>query len=60
MDTSIAAFLTGVLQGRSPAECTALAAAEGARCVTAYDAITGIKPIHELEERLRSGWETLS
>lgn len=58
-DTSIAAFLTAVLRGKSPAECVALACAEGACCVTAYDALSGIKPLDELEERIKSGWETM-
>ena len=59
-DTSIAAFLTAVLAGRTPEECAALAAAEGACCVTAYDALSGLKSIPELEARIRAGWETLS
>ncbi|MBQ3467668.1 MAG: carbohydrate kinase family protein, partial [Oscillospiraceae bacterium] len=58
-DTSIAAFLTAVLAGRTPEDCVALAAAEGACCVTAYDALSGLKSIPELEDRIRSGWETL-
>ncbi len=57
-DTSIAAFLTAVLAGRTPEDCVALAAAEGACCVTAYDALSGLKSIPELEDRIRSGWET--
>ncbi len=55
-DTSIAAFLAAVLSGRDPAACIALAAAEGACCVTAYDALSGLKPLDELEERIRRGW----
>lgn len=55
-DTSIAAFLTGVLRGCSPEECTALAAAEGACCVTAYDALSGLRPVEELRLRIRNGW----
>lgn len=55
-DTSIAAFLAAVLSGRSPGACLALAAAEGACCVTAYDALSGLKPLDELEERIRRGW----
>ncbi len=58
-DTSIAAFLTGVLRGYHPAACTALAAAEGACCVTAYDALSGIKPIEELAAKIKDGWETV-
>ena len=58
-DTSIAAFLTGVLMGKTPEDCVALAAAEGACCVTAYDALSGIRSIPELEERIQNGWETI-
>ena len=55
-DTSIAAFLAAVLSGRKPAECVALACAEGACCVTTYDTLSGLKPLDELEERIRNGW----
>jgi len=48
-DTSIAAFLTGILKGKTPAMCAKLAAAEGACCVTAYDALSGLKSFEELE-----------
>ena len=54
-DTSIAAFLTGVLRGFAPADCAALAAAEGACSVTSYDALSGLKPIEALIDRIRSG-----
>ncbi len=52
-DTSIAAFLTGVLRGYGPEDCTALAAAEEACCVSAYDALSGLKSIEELLEIIR-------
>ena len=58
-DTSIAAFLTAVLRGYDPAECASLAAAEGACCVTAYDALSGLEPIEELAAKIRNGWETV-
>ena len=57
-DTSIAAFLAAMLSGRKPANCLALASAEGACCVTAYDALSGLKPLDELEDRIRIGWQT--
>ena len=57
-DTSIAAFLTAVINGKSPSESVALACAEGACCVTAYDALSGLKPLDELEARIKAGWET--
>ena len=58
-DTSIAAFLTAVLAGRTPERCAELAAAEGACCVTAYDALSGLRPLNELEARIDAGWETM-
>ncbi len=58
-DTSIAAFLTAVLRGFPPEKCAALAAAEGACCVTAYDALSGLRPVEELLERIDGGWETI-
>lgn len=56
-DTSIAAYLTAVLRGKSPAQCAALAAAEGTCAVTTYDALSGLKPLEELEKKINSGWE---
>lgn len=58
-DASIAAFLAAVLQGRTPDVCTALAAAEGSCSVTAYDALSGLKPLDELEARIAAGWERM-
>ncbi len=58
-DTSIAAFLTAMLEGDPPEECIRLAAASGACCVSAYDALSGLKPLEELKERIRLGWEKL-
>lgn len=53
-DTSIAAFLYAMLEGKSVSESAAFAAAEGACCVTAYDTISGLKTMPELEEMIRS------
>ena len=58
-DTSIAAFLLAAAEGKSPSQCAALAAAEGACAVTAYDALSGLKTLDVLEARIASGWETL-
>ena len=55
-DVSIAAFLTAALEGRSPADCAMLAAAEGAASVTAYDTQSGILGLEDLEKRIRDGW----
>lgn len=55
-DTSIAAFLTAVMQGKGPKESVTLACAEGACCVTAYDALGGLKGLDELEGLIGT-WE---
>ena len=54
-DTSIAAYLLSVLRGRTPDKCAEVAAAEGACCVTAFDALSGLKQLDELEELLSTG-----
>lgn len=59
-DTSIAAFLAAVLEGKSPEKCAALAAAEGACAVTTYDALSGLKSLKELEEKIQAGWPVRS
>lgn len=58
-DTSIAAFLVSVVNGKAPELCVALAAAEGACSVTEYDSLSGLKPLEELEKRIAAGWETM-
>ena len=37
--------------------CVRLAAAEGASCVEAYDALSGIRPLEELDEKIKNGWK---
>ena len=59
-DTSIAAFLTSMLEGGTPEECVKLAAATGACCVSAYDALSGLRPLSELREKIKEGWEKIS
>lgn len=56
-DTSIAAFLTAMLEGSSLEECMHLAAAAGACCVAAYDALSGLLPLDGLREKIRQGWK---
>lgn len=56
-DTSIAAFLTAVLEGYSLEDTMHLATATGASCVEAYDALSGLKSFEELERKIDSGWE---
>ena len=56
-DTSIAAFLTSVLNGAGPGEALENAAAEGALCCTAYDAVSGLLPLDEVRKMIEEGWE---
>ncbi len=56
-DTSIAAFLTSVLEGAAPAVAVENAAAAGALCCMAYDAISGLMPLDRIREKIDSGWE---
>lgn len=56
-DTSIAAFLTAMLEEYSLEDCMHLAAGTGASCVAAYDALSGLKSFDQLNERIRKGWK---
>ncbi len=56
-DTSIAAFLKALMDGCEIQECLKLAAATGAECVGAYDALGGLKPFEELRRKIEAGWE---
>ena len=46
-----------MLEGDSMEECMHLAAAAGASCVAAYDALSGLKPLDELRKKIASGWK---
>ena len=52
-DTSIAAFLYSQLEGKNIVESAEIAAMEGACCCTAYDTISGLKTVPELEQMIR-------
>ena len=56
-DTSIAAFLTAMLEGYSLEEALHLAAAAGASCVASYDALSGLKTLDELQKKIKQGWQ---
>lgn len=56
-DVSIAAFLTGLLEGKGPKRCLQLAAAAGACCVTEYDSLSGLLTMKEMEEKIDGGWK---
>ena len=51
-DVSIAAFLTALMNGETPGNCTKIAAAEGAASVSSYDALGGILPLDELKKKI--------
>jgi sugar/nucleoside kinase (ribokinase family) len=55
-DTSIAAFLSAILQGFGFDDCIRLTAAAGASCVEAYDALSGLKSFDELNTKIKNGW----
>lgn len=55
-DTSIAAFLVSVLEGCGIEEAVEMALATGACCLSAYDALSGLKPLSELREKIARGW----
>ena len=55
-DTTIAGFLTALLEGCSWQECLHLAAAAGASCVQTYDSLSGLPTLAELKEKIRRGW----
>ncbi len=55
-DTCIAAYLASALEGLPPAHCARRAAATGACCVEAYDALSGLIPLAEIDRRIASGW----
>lgn len=56
-DTSIAAFLTAMLNGYDLEWCMHFAAAEGASCVEAYDSLGGLRTLDELREKIACGWK---
>jgi len=56
-DTSVAAFLASVLNNKTPQECVRYAAATGACCVEAVDALGGLKSFEELDAKMSKGWE---
>jgi len=56
-DISIAAFLTAMLRGKDMEPCVRLAAAAGACCVAAHDALSGLLPLEALQAKIDSGWD---
>lgn len=59
-DTSVAAFLTSILNGCTPEQCVRYASATGACCVSSYDALSGLLSFEKLDEKIAAGWKKLS
>ena len=55
-DTSIAAFLVSILEGSGLEEAVQMALATGACCLSGYDALSGLRPLSELREKISEGW----
>jgi sugar/nucleoside kinase (ribokinase family) len=55
-DTCIAAFLTAMLRGYPLLKCVQLASAEGTSCIAAYDALSGLLSLDDLNRKIESGW----
>ena len=56
-DTTIAAFLTSILNNYPLEKCLQMATATGALNVTEYDALSGLKTFPEIEAMINGGWE---
>ncbi|MFW6148921.1 MAG: carbohydrate kinase family protein [Atribacterota bacterium] len=56
-DTTIAGFLSQIIEGSKPEEAINIGTATGAHCVEYMDATSGIKTIVEIRERMNKGWE---
>lgn len=56
-DTTIAGFLSQIIEGSKPEEAINIGTATGASCVEELDATSGVKPIIEIRERMNKGWE---
>jgi len=57
-DNTFAAFLAGYLRGHPLEDCLRYACAVGALNVTAPDALSGLRPWHEVVAAVKSGWST--
>jgi len=58
-DTSVAAFLTSILNGCTPEQSVRYAAATGACCVSAYDALSGLLSFEQIDKKISEGWEKI-
>ncbi len=58
-DTTIAGFLAAMLRGEAPAMALRSATAVGACSVEAADAVSGVRPWPEIQQRLARGWKQM-
>ncbi len=56
-DTSIAAFLTAMINGETIETSVQLAAATGALCVASYDSLGGLLPLQQVKDKIAGGWQ---
>jgi sugar/nucleoside kinase (ribokinase family) len=56
-DVTIAAFLTSLLSENPLETCLNYATAAGACCVEAYDSLSGLKSLKEIQEKIDAGWK---
>lgn len=59
-DTSVAAFLTSILNGYTPEQSVRYASATGACCVSAYDSLSGLLSFEKIDEKIAGGWKKQS
>jgi sugar/nucleoside kinase (ribokinase family) len=55
-DVTIAAFLTSLLAEYPLDTCLKYATAAGACCVEAYDSLSGLKSLEEIQDKIDAGW----
>lgn len=58
-DCAVAGFLTGLVRGLDPDAVLISAAAVGACNVEAADAVSGVPPWDEVQQRIAAGWEQI-
>ena len=59
-DTSVAAFLTSMVNGESLEKSVCYAAATGACCVASYDALGGLMTFDMIDKKIKEGWNRCS
>ena len=59
-DSTVAGFITGMLQGQDAEGAVTSAVAVGACNVEAADTTSGVRPWQETQERVRKGWARLN